>query len=66
MLKGKGYRFISVEQALQDPIYQMPEKYQGTSDWLSLWAQSKGKRLNPPLPPDFLQQPYLENQRSRR
>ena len=66
MLKGRGYRFISVEQALQDPIYQAPEKYQGTSDWLSLWAQSKGKRLNPPMPPDFLQQPYVENQRGRR
>lgn len=66
MLKGKGYQFISVEQALQDPIYQWPQKYQGTSDWLSLWAYNKGKKLTPPQPPDFLQQPYQENQRGRR
>ncbi|HZS03611.1 MAG TPA: polysaccharide deacetylase family protein [Blastocatellia bacterium] len=66
MLKNKGYRFIPVGQALQDPIYQGPETYQSTSDWLSRWAQSKGKKLNPPMPPDFLQQPYLESQRGRR
>lgn len=54
MLKGKGYKFISVEQALQDPIYQWPEKYQGTSDWLALWAFNKGKRLTPPQPSEFL------------
>jgi hypothetical protein len=66
MLKNKGYKFISVEQALQDPVYQMPEKYLGTSDWLAHWAFNKGKKLSPPQPADFLQQPYLDNQRSRR
>jgi peptidoglycan/xylan/chitin deacetylase (PgdA/CDA1 family) len=66
MLKNKGYKFISVEQTLQDPVYQMPEKYLGTSDRLAHWAFSKGKKLSPPQPPDFLQQPYLDNQRSRR
>lgn len=66
MLERKGYKFISVEQALQDPVYQWPEKYQATSDRLAHWAFSKGTRLNPPQPPDFLQQPYLDNQRGRR
>ncbi|MBS1790150.1 MAG: polysaccharide deacetylase family protein [Acidobacteria bacterium] len=65
MLKRKGYKFISVEQALQDPIYQWPENYQPTSDRLAHWAVSKGTRLTPPQPPDFLQQPYLDNQRGR-
>lgn len=66
MLKGKGYQFISVEQALQDPIYQWPETYRASSDRLTHWAFSKGKKLSPPQPPEFLQQPYLDNQRSRR
>lgn len=66
MLSSKGYKFISVEEALQDPIYQMPEKYLGTSDRLGHWAFSKGKKLNPPEPSEFLQQPYLNNQRKGR
>jgi len=65
-LKSKDYKFISLEQALQDPVYQMPEKYLGTSDRLAHWAFNKGKKLSPPQPPDFLQRPYLDNQRSRR
>lgn len=66
MLKSKGYQFISVAAALQDPVYQMPEKYLGTSDRLGHWAFSKGVKLNPPQPSEFLQQPYLDNQRQGR
>lgn len=66
MLKSKGYKFISVAEALQDPVYQMPEKYLGTSDRLGHWAFSKGVKLNPPQPSEFLQQPYLDNQRKSR
>lgn len=66
MLKSKGYKFIAVEQALQDPVYQLPDKYQGSSDRLGHWAFSKGKKLNPPQPSDLLRQPYLDNQRMRR
>ncbi len=62
MIESKGYRFISLEEALKDPVYQAPDKYVATSDWLSHWAFSKGKKLSPPAPPDFLQKPYLDNQ----
>lgn len=62
-LKNKGYRFITLEQALKDPVYQAPDKYIATSDWLSHWAFSKGKKLAPPMPPDFIQKPYLDNQK---
>ena len=55
VIKAKGYRFITLEQALQDAAYRYPEKYVGTSDWLGLWAFSKGKSLNAPQPPDFIQ-----------
>jgi peptidoglycan/xylan/chitin deacetylase (PgdA/CDA1 family) len=55
VIKGKGYRFVTLERALEDSIYQFPDKYNGTSDWLSLWAFSKGKKFNNPMPPDFVQ-----------
>jgi peptidoglycan-N-acetylglucosamine deacetylase len=63
MLEVRGYRFISLEQALADPVYQFPDKYQATSDWLSHWAAGKGKKIDPPVPPDYIQKPYLENQK---
>jgi acetyl esterase/lipase/peptidoglycan/xylan/chitin deacetylase (PgdA/CDA1 family) len=62
MLKNRGYRFVTLEQALKDPVYQAPDKYIATSDWLSHWAFSKGKKLAPPMPPDFIQKPFLDNQ----
>ncbi|HEY8462181.1 MAG TPA: hypothetical protein VIM99_17460, partial [Blastocatellia bacterium] len=63
MLENKGYRFISLEEALKDPVYQAPDKYIATSDWLSHWAFSKGKKFISPAPPDFIQKAYLDNQR---
>jgi peptidoglycan-N-acetylglucosamine deacetylase len=62
-LENKGYRFITLEQALKDPVYQAPDKYMATSDWLSHWAFSKGKKLAPPTPPEFIQKSYLDNQK---
>jgi acetyl esterase/lipase/peptidoglycan/xylan/chitin deacetylase (PgdA/CDA1 family) len=62
MLENKGYRFISVEQALKDPVYQAPDKYKDSSDWLSHWAFSKGKTFTSPAPPDFIQKAYLDSQ----
>jgi peptidoglycan-N-acetylglucosamine deacetylase len=63
LLKNKGYQFISLEQALKDPAYQAPEKYKDTSDWLSHWSFSKGKKFTAPMPADFVQRPYLDNQK---
>lgn len=56
--KDKGYQFITVEEALKDEIYRFPDKYVPTSDWLSLWANDKGKRFETPQPPDFVQKIY--------
>ncbi len=53
MMKKKGYLFITLEEALKDPIYQSPEKYKDSSDWLLSWAFSKGINFEPPNPPDF-------------
>lgn len=55
VIKGKGYSFIALERALEDSIYQFPDKYNATSDWLGLWAFSKGKKFDAPAPPEFIQ-----------
>ncbi|MEK7724706.1 MAG: hypothetical protein AAB336_10185, partial [Acidobacteriota bacterium] len=55
IFKDKGYEFITVEEALKDEIYVFPERYLPTSDWLSHWAFSKGKKLESPQPPEFVQ-----------
>ena len=64
LIKSKGYRFITLEQALSDPVYQYPEKYQAVSDWLSLWAFSKGKKFASPAPPEFIQKLYADSQKN--
>jgi peptidoglycan-N-acetylglucosamine deacetylase len=59
----RGYRFIPLEEALKDSIYQFPDKYQATSDWLSHWAYSKAKRFAPPSPPEFIQKAFTDGQK---
>ena len=44
MLKRRGYRFITLDQALKDPAYQLPENYAGTNgiSWIHRWSMTKG------------------------
>jgi peptidoglycan/xylan/chitin deacetylase (PgdA/CDA1 family) len=44
MLRGRGYRFIPLSEALEDPAYKMPDTYYGPSgiSWLHRWAMTKG------------------------
>ncbi len=53
-MKNRGYRFITLEQALTDEAYRYPDKYTANSYWLLLWSASKGVPFKPPNPPDFL------------
>ena len=62
-MTDRGYRFITLEEALKDPAYQYPEKYVPTSDWLGLWSFSEGKRFASPAPPEFIQKIYAEGQK---
>lgn len=55
VIKGKGYQFITLERALEDPAYRPPDRYTATSDWLSHWAFSKGVKFEPPPAPEFVQ-----------
>jgi peptidoglycan/xylan/chitin deacetylase (PgdA/CDA1 family) len=45
-LRGRGYRFVTVDEALRDPAYALPDDYVGAGgiSWLHRWALTKGLR----------------------
>lgn len=50
MMKRRGYRFVSLEEALNDPAYRLPTAFTTRGDsWLHRWGQAKGlkKRAEP-------------------
>jgi hypothetical protein len=69
MMKRRGYRFVSLEEALKDKAYSSPDEYAGTYgiSWLERWARTKGmKPAALPDPPDFIMRKYNEiNRRAR-
>ncbi|MGI8741518.1 MAG: polysaccharide deacetylase family protein [Bryobacteraceae bacterium] len=44
MMRARGYRFISLEHALEDPAYNLPDNYAGTGgfSWIHRWSKTKG------------------------
>jgi peptidoglycan/xylan/chitin deacetylase (PgdA/CDA1 family) len=44
MFRSRGYRFVTLEEALRDPVYQTPENYVGRNgfSWLHRWSRAKG------------------------
>jgi peptidoglycan-N-acetylglucosamine deacetylase len=61
VFKDRGYQFITLDEALKDPVYQFPDRYKATSDWLSHWSFSKGKTFDAPMPPEFIQKTYADS-----
>jgi peptidoglycan/xylan/chitin deacetylase (PgdA/CDA1 family) len=58
MLRGRGYRFVPLGEALEDPVYRMPDTYYGPGgiSWLHRWAMTKGMAASvfagePSVPP---------------
>jgi peptidoglycan-N-acetylglucosamine deacetylase len=45
LLRKRGYRFITLEDALSDPAYSLPDTYVGEegSGWIDHWAITQGK-----------------------
>lgn len=57
MMKRRGYAFISLDQALEDPAYRLPDTYAGPKglSWLHRWAFSKGLKMkDEPREPEFI------------
>ena len=44
MFRSRGYRFVTLEEALRDPVYKTPENYVGRNgfSWLHRWSRFKG------------------------
>src|SRR5579871_5038036 len=45
LLRKRGYRFITLGDALSDPAYSLPDNYVGEegTGWIDHWAISQGK-----------------------
>jgi peptidoglycan-N-acetylglucosamine deacetylase len=62
LMEQRGYRFVSLPDALADSAYRTPDLYyhgDGIS-WLDRWQLAFGKPINakPPEPPQWVQQQY--------
>jgi hypothetical protein len=58
-MKKRGYTFITLEQALEDPAYRLPDTYAGPQglSWLHRWSISKGMKMNEePREPQWIRQ----------
>ena len=61
VIKKRGYRFITLEEALTDDAYKLPDTYVGTwgHTWLRHWEQTAGKTpAEPTDPPDWVMKLY--------
>jgi peptidoglycan/xylan/chitin deacetylase (PgdA/CDA1 family) len=61
MMKARGYRFITLGEALEDEAYGRPDTYVGRwgISWLHHWELTAGKRRSPsPDPPDWVTKAY--------
>jgi peptidoglycan/xylan/chitin deacetylase (PgdA/CDA1 family) len=45
VLRKRGYRFITLQEALSDPVYSLPDTYVGEegTGWIDHWAITQGK-----------------------
>ena len=62
-LRSRGYSFVSLEEALEDPAYQLEDGYIGPygPSWLHRWALGMGgenRVRDEPKPPEFVQEIY--------
>jgi len=49
MLGRRGYTFVSLDDALADPVYRLPDDYAGRGgfSWIHRWAKNKGIPTTP-------------------
>ena len=59
-LRARGYQFITLGEALKDPVYRSRDEYYGPAgiSWLHRWALTEGKRgafAGEPVVPEWIQ-----------
>jgi len=60
-MEARGYRFVTLEDALKDEAYRLPDDYVGRwgISWLHHWELTAGKQRSPsPDPPEWVQKAY--------
>jgi peptidoglycan/xylan/chitin deacetylase (PgdA/CDA1 family) len=60
-LRRRGYQFVTLEQALGDAVYDLPDTYVGRwgISWLHHWEMTAGRKRSPsPDPPVWLTDAY--------
>jgi peptidoglycan/xylan/chitin deacetylase (PgdA/CDA1 family) len=58
MFRRRGYSFVTLDEALQDPAYQLPEDYVGRNgfSWIHRWSRARGMpNKGEPDPPQWVQ-----------
>ncbi len=61
MMKGRGYRFVTLEEALREEAYRRPDTYVGAwgLSWLHHWEITEGRKRSPsPDVPDWVMKAY--------
>ena len=57
LIVRRGYRFVTLEKALQDPAYRRPDDFVGApgNSWFSHWEVTAARSAIPtPAPPDWI------------
>ena len=57
ILARRGYRFISLAEALEDPAYRLPDEFVGapSNSWFNHWEVTAGRAPIPtPAPPPWV------------
>lgn len=56
-LTRRGYRFVSLAEALEDPAYRLPDEFVGApgNSWFNHWEVTAGRKPVPtPRPPEWI------------
>lgn len=68
MFRRRGYKFVTLDEALADDVYRSPENYVGRGgfSWIHRWTLTKGLRTTPePEPPDWVKAAYSRESSAR-
>ncbi|MGA3028814.1 MAG: polysaccharide deacetylase family protein [Bryobacteraceae bacterium] len=66
MMRRRGYRFVSLEEALRDDAYRLPDEYFGTGgfSWIHRWSKTKGMPpKGEPNEPEWINAEYTRRQK---
>jgi hypothetical protein len=63
MFTRRGYTFVTLDQALADEAYQLPDEYAGRGgfSWIHRWSMTRKMPLKgEPDPPEWVQQSWAK------